>query len=396
VANKLALTGERNWVATTLTAMAVDTVGVLPIFLTGVMALQIQAAIDLQIETLGYVFASYFTAAAILAVPLGRLSERTGPALSLRIGTVLSMVALLGISIVPMVMVLILLTALAGVGTAFTRPATSLLLSRAVTPERQGLAFGLRNSAIPAAALLSGIAVPAIALTIGWRWAFAGATVVGVVVLWILPRTIPRPDEERIDGQADMALSLMVWAAIAAALASTAAVSLGAYTVLTAVRAGMTEATAGILIAVASVVGVASRIGIGHWSDRRSGSQMDIVVAMMTMGGAAYALIAVGSGPLLWIAVPAAYATGWAYYGSYYLSIIRLNPVAPGAAIGIAQAGAFSGSIIGPITLGILASRYSFAEAWIAASVAGLVAAGIILFIERSVRRQASAADQSL
>ena len=392
---QLAAPEERHWVITTLKAMAVDTVGVLPVFLTGVMALQIQAEIGMEVQTLGYVFASYFATAALLSASMGRLSERSGPALSLRIGTLLYAVALIGISLVHTIAVLMLFVALAGVGTAFTRSASSLLLARAVTPGRQGLAFGLKNSSIPAAALLSGIAVPGIALTIGWRWAFVIAAGLCIGVLGILPRSIPRPHFEGGDGQTDMPVSLLVWAGVAAALASMAAVSLGAFTVLTAVRAGITEAAAGFLVAMASVVGVASRIGVGHWSDRRPGSQLDIVLGMMAMGAVGYAMIAVGSAPLLWIAVPAAYATGWAYYGPFYLSIVRLNRVAPGAALGITQAGAFSGSIIGPTGLGFLASRYSFTAAWITAGVAAFAGAGVILYIERRVRSQPKTVDLS-
>src|SRR5690606_19508698 len=42
---------------------------------------------------------------------------------------------------------------------------------------RQGIAFGIKQSAIPLATLLGGIAVPAITLSVGWRWTYvAGAT----------------------------------------------------------------------------------------------------------------------------------------------------------------------------------------------------------------------------
>jgi 4-diphosphocytidyl-2-C-methyl-D-erythritol kinase len=51
------------------------------------------------------------------------------------------------------------------------------LLARRVEVARRATAFAVKQSAIPAAMLLGGLAVPALALTVGWRWAFAGGAV---------------------------------------------------------------------------------------------------------------------------------------------------------------------------------------------------------------------------
>ena len=165
-----------------------------------------------------------------------------------------------------------------------------------------------------------------------------------------------------------------------------AAASLGAFTAATAVDAGIGEGTAGILIVAGSVVGVASRIAVGWWTDRRSGSQLDVVAAMMAIGAVGYGLMASGVGQLVWLAVPIAFAAGWAFYGSYYLSIIRLNPVAPGSALGIAQVGAFAGSIGGPLALGEIAHRWSFTTAWTGAAALTIVAGIVTAIVELSTR----------
>ncbi len=81
----------------------------------------------------------------------------------------------------------------------------------------------------------------------------------------------------------------------------------------------------------------------------------------------------------MWVAVPVAFATGWAWFGSYNLAMIRLNPVAPGAAVGVTQTGAFVGAIVGPAGLGFLADHFSFTAAWLAAAAASLSAAAIDL-----------------
>ena len=68
------------------------------------------------------------------------------------------------------------------------------------------------------------------------------------------------------------------------------------------------------------------------------------------------------------IAVPIAFATGWAWLGSYNLAMVRLNPVAPGARSGVTQTGAFVGAIVGPAGLGFLAESTRFTAAWIGAA----------------------------
>ena len=50
--------------------------------------------------------------------------------------------------------------------------ASNLTLARSVPASRLGLSFGIKQAAIPIATLLAGAAVPTVALTIGWRWAY--------------------------------------------------------------------------------------------------------------------------------------------------------------------------------------------------------------------------------
>jgi cyanate permease len=184
-------------------------------------------------------------------------------------------------------------------------------------------------------------------------------------------------------------------------LGSSAAASLGAYTVSTAVESGMSEASAGLLVAIGSVVGLASRLAIGHWSDTRHGSQLDLVSWMLALGGVGFLLLGLVEPLVMLVAVPVSFATGWAWLGSYNLAMVRLNPVAPGAAVGVTQTGAFVGAIIGPIGLGFLAERYSFTASWVAAAVASFLAAAIIFVLRRFVlgepgQRQLRAAQRSM
>ena len=69
-------------------------------------------------------------------------------------------------------MLFLFLTA-AGLANAVTQTAINLFMSEQVARDRQGLAFGIKQSGIPAAILVSGLALPALALPLGWRATFA-------------------------------------------------------------------------------------------------------------------------------------------------------------------------------------------------------------------------------
>jgi MFS family permease len=372
-------------------AMAVDTVGVLPVLLTGALAVQLRDDIGLSVDLLGLVYASYFTAAALFSAPLARVSDRTGPEWALRIGTIVYITSFLGLATVATSPAILSgLIALAGLGTALTRTASSVLVARNVAPERQGLAFGLKHSSIPIASVLAGLSVPAIALTVGWPWVYVSAAVLAVVVLLAIPDPSGRVDRKAESGRADMSLGLLIFSAVGFGLGSSAASSLGAYSLSTAVASGMSEGAAGILIAVGSVVGLASRIFVGGWSDRRRGSQLDLVSWMIIAGAVGFLMLGVMNEWVMVIAVPLSFATGWAWLGSYNLAMVRLNPVAPGAAVGLTQTGAFVGAIAGPSGLGFLAAEFSFTVAWIAAAIASFMSAAVIYVLRRFMLKEPS------
>lgn len=387
------LTADAGWRGPALLAMLVDTVGVLPIFLTGVLAIQLHRDIGLSVSSLGAVYASYFIAAAIFSAPMGSWAERHGPESSLRLGLVVYAVAFVGIaSTVSSTALLVVYVTLSGLGTALTRNASSVYISRRVRPGRQGLAFGVKHCSIPVASLLAGLAVPAIALPFGWEWAFVMAAVMALLVLTAVPAGTVAAKKLSGTGPPDLSRRTLVVAAIAFALGSGAGASLGTFTVTSAVSTGMGEATAGVLVAVGSVIGLVSRVGVGYWTDHRQGNQLDVVTGMLVIGGLAFVLLSWSDPTLLWVSVPLTFATGWAWLGSYNLAMVRLNPISPGSAVGITQTGAFVGGVLGPVSLGFVADHASFTAAWWVAAGLSFVAAGMIALLHRSLSRRAAPA----
>lgn len=383
------LSGEGGWRGPAVLAMLVDAVGVLPIFLTGVLAIQLHREIDLGVSSLGVVYASYFIAAAIFSAPMGSWAERRGPERSLRLGLLVYVAAFIGIAVSARSTTLLVgYIALSGLGTALTRNASSVYISRRVRPGRQGLAFGVKHCSIPVASLLAGLAVPTIALTVGWEWAYVAAAVLALLVLAAIPSTTVSAKQQTGPARPDLSRRTLILAAVAFALGSAAGASLGTFTVTSAVSTGMAESTAGLLVAVGSVIGLISRVAVGYWTDHRVGNQLDVVTWMLVTGGLGFVLLSWSGSTLLWLSVPLTFATGWAWLGSYNLAMVRLNPIAPGSAVGITQTGAFVGGVLGPLTLGFVADHTSFTVAWWVAAGLSFVAAGMIGVLQRVLSRR--------
>jgi len=166
-----------------LATVAATTVGLLPVFLTGTMAVQIGRDLTLPTSRVGIVVAAFFGSSALCSAGLGRLSDRVGGTTMMRWGIAPTVVALMAIGLgVHRFLGLVVALALAGVANGAIQPAANHYLTRTINARRQGLAFGVKQAAIPAATLMSGLAVPVVAHTAGWRSAYIGAAVLAVAV----------------------------------------------------------------------------------------------------------------------------------------------------------------------------------------------------------------------
>ena len=80
---------------------------------------------------------------------------------------------------------------LAGLANAVAQPAINLFMAEQVAVERQGVAFGIKQSAIPSAVLVSGLALPLLAIPFGWRATFAVCSLGPLAVAVLLARQAP-------------------------------------------------------------------------------------------------------------------------------------------------------------------------------------------------------------
>jgi predicted MFS family arabinose efflux permease len=272
------------------------------------------------------------------------------------------------------------LLVLGGLANALAQVAANLALARGVRTERQGLAFGMKQAAIPAATLLSGLAVPLVGTTIGWRWAFTGCALGAFAIACTVPKTtedqVRHHTNEHSDDMRPVPLILL---ALGIGLGSAAAVPLGAFTVGSGVDAGLQVGFAGLLLAAGGVVGIVVRLALGWLADRRSAGHLRIVATMLIAGTAGFVLLATGVSWLFVIGTLLAFGAGWGWHGLFNFAVVKYNPNTPAAATGITQTGAAAGSAVGPFLFGVIVESTSYGTAWLCAAAAALVAAVAIL-----------------
>lgn len=361
---------------------AISTVlGTLPVFLLGGLAVLVRRDLDFSEAQLGAAATLFFATSALCSYPAGRVAERAGAYRATATAAVLSAGGLLGVATLartypPLLGCLVV----AGAGNALAQLGSNAALARGVPRERQGFAFGVKQSAIPTATLLAGLAVPTLGLTVGWRWAFAGAAVLAGVFVLVAPRTPPPPAAPPGPArQGDTATRPLVVIAFGAGLGAAANNSFGAFLVEAAVAGGLSPGPAGLLFAAGSAAGIVSRLLLGRSADRREGGHLPVIAGLMSGGALGFALLAQGGTPTLALGTLLSFAAGWSWPGLLNFAVVRLNRNAPAAATGITQTGVFAGGAAGPLIFGLLVERRGYPLAWLVAAAGLLAAAALVL-----------------
>lgn len=392
-------------------AAAVTTACVLPSFLLGAMAVQVKRDLGFGASGIGLAFAMFFVAASAASTPGGRIAERIGPVRAMRVAGTMSGVSTLVLAATAHSFATLLAPlAVAGAANAVCQPAANLLIARAVPANRQGLGFAVKQSAVPTATLLAGFAVPSLALTLGWRWAYVGAAVLALGTLPLVPSrglaaiTAPIPEDPPlpeaapavllVEGRrrprhnahhthhsrrkADVPVSVMAVLTVAIGFSAAAGGTLGSFLVSAAVDAGIGEGSAGYLLTAGSVAGIVVRLLAGVQADRRTGDHLRVVSIMLLLGAGTFALLAIGQPWAYVVAGTAGFCTAWAWPGLFNLAVVQANPTHPAAATGITQTGTYIGAVSGPLLFGLIADHTSYTMAWVVASSFALIGAAVM------------------
>lgn len=378
---------------------------IFPAFLTGALAVQVKDDLDLSESNFGLAIGAFFVGSSCGSAALGRLAERLGPVRAIRFGLATTIVANVAIAVVVEgARSLQLVLVLAGLANALTQPAINLLLVRVVNPDQLGFVMALKQSGMPSAALVGGLAVPVIALTIGWRSAYLFGAALALLAIALSGVSgeradVEEPNADRVGGgpvagdipsganpaegdretlgrwpgidrtspraKPDLGIAMLLLMAAVGVLGGGAANILVGYLVSGAVDSGVSPGWAGLLLTFGAALGVASRLIHGWLVDRRPFDALSRVVVMFVLG----AIGSLGLGihqPLAYaLATPVAFAAGWAWPGLFNLVVVNSNRSAPAAATGVTQTGVYVGSLVGPIVAGFLIEAFGYQAVWL-------------------------------
>lgn len=397
------------------------TASAMPAFLTGAVAVQLGTDIGLDDRMLGLCIGGFFASAALASAMLGRLAERLGGIVAMRIGLFLTMTAgaLLAVAVRSPVTLGVLLVG-AGASNALTQPAANLLLVERLPARRMGFAFAVKQAGMPMASLIGGVLVPAVAVTVGWRWTYVVASALAALALLTLPRPFAAPpgdlgprgaaggggdEDDRpaaepspADGapvpgrrRPDLPTRLLVAYSAVGALGAAAAGALTSFLVTAAEASGIAEGPSGLLLTVGSAIGISSRLVHGRLADGPRLLPIRRVIVLLTVGAAGFVVFAAHEPATYLAGLAFVFGAGWAWPGLFNLSVVRNNPSAPATATGISQTGVYVGAACGPVIGGVVADVWGYPALWLTAAVALSVAALLSVRLRVQIRANRAA-----
>lgn len=354
---------------------------VFPGFLIGALSVQVSEEFRISEATYGWGLASFFLAATAGSIVLGKLVQRIGPRNQITLALIISAGAQLGLALTARSFLsVIAFLVLAGLANAGMQTAVNLALTRAEIP-RLGLAVAFKQSAMPLAAMLCGLAVPLIALTAGWRWAYVMGAAIAMIALLAVRRVIePTPAVANVDPAPLVSSSrALVLAAVSVAFLAFSAGALNAWVVSSGVDAGLGPGEAGFMLSLGAACGVALRLFGGMRADTMRPAPFRVAGLSALVGAVGMALLAVRTPGLHVGATVVAFAGGWIWPVFTNFGVVRTNVAAAGAATGLTQTGVYIGVFIAPLVTGLLIEHSGYQLMWMI--VAGTAVIGSTIAI---------------
>lgn len=332
---------------------------------------------------------------AIASPMVGAAADALGGRVSLAIVFVASAVGFLGTALSPVFWVMFVPVSLAAIGQAGANPATNKLIARHTPPGRRGVVTGIKQSGVQVGVFLGGLALPSLALAVGWRWAMAVAAIGPLallpVSLVLVPRDAPRT-RSRWTVRGPVA-PLIRFLAVYGGL-----IGFGvAYTFLVPLfveeSLGLSERAGGLAAGMTGLVAVFGRIGWARLAETRLRREAALfVIASVSVAGAACYLGATRLG--VWAVCFGVVLTGLGASSSTSVVMLAVmgesDGEAAGRASGVAMLGFLAGLGAAPTLYGwTVDATGSYTTMWVVSMVsfaaAALLAAGWLRRLQRRV-----------
>ena len=339
-----------------------------------VMAPVAAKALSVSPAMVGFYVSITYAGAMFASLTSGTTVSRFGPIRVSQLGLLLCALGLC-LCASPWLPLIALGALLIGLGYGPITPASSQILARTTPPDQMALVFSIKQTGVPVGSMMAGAIVPSLMLAVDWQW-----SLVFVAIACVLSALLAQPLRNDLDdlrqanlpfqmdtltGPIRMVLGHRALATMAACsfMFSMVQMSLTTYLVTYLhddLAYGMVSA--GLLLSVTQIGGIAGRILWGVVADKWLGAQMALALlaALMACSSLATALL-LPALPIwgIWIVliVFGASAIGW---NGVYLSEVARQ--APKGKASIATGGTltftFLGVVIGPPMFGALSTAF--------------------------------------
>lgn len=336
----------------------------------------------------------FFGAGALASSTLGRVVDHLGWRKTSVAVTLGSAAALAGIGLLTRGPVgLIAFLVLGGLSNGIAVPTTNAILVHEMPIQRRALTIGIKQAGVPAAAVVAGLSVPAIALSLGWQWVFLLAVAIPLAVLGVIatdrfgseqptPRSkiLPEPLQER---------SGIVMISVAGGFGAAVASSLSVFFVLSVVLdTSLFEGDAARLLALGSAFSLIVRILLGWLADRLTSDGFNLSGILFFIGAGGVVLFANAQEiTALVVSAILMFGAGWGWPGLLHFAVVNRFAESPGRATGVLNGGTMTGAALGPLVFGFLIEETGFQTAWMSAALLLVLAAVLTVVGARSVRR---------
>jgi sugar phosphate permease len=350
------------------------------------MAPALREAYDLDLTGVGLFLAAEWVGLTIALLPWGLVTDRIGERRALAVGLTLCGLVMCSIALVDSGLAAGALLALGAGAGASVQSASGRAVMQWFGPSERGLAFGVRQTAVPVGGVIGALVLPALASAhgVGAAFVFLGVFCIATAVVgYAVVRELPSEGVE-VEDVASTLRDRRLWVLCGGSgLYVTAQIVLFGFLVLYLhdERGFSTSQAAGVL-AAAQVVAVFLRVGAGRWSDvvRSRILPLRRIGIATTVALAAAAILLGASDAVVVSLLVLATALSAAWNGLSFVAAAELAGAArSGAAIGFQQTVlSVSGVVVPPLFASVVDAsswRLGFAAAAVA-PLAGWVLLG--------------------
>jgi MFS family permease len=336
---------------------------------------------------------SIYLSGLLFSMPGGRLADRLGVRPSFLGGLAVAAIGLLAAALAPGFLAFLVCLFVAGSGWSVVNPALGKAIMDVFPVSERGIAMGVKQMGLTLGGLVAALALPAIAATLGWRYAVGACSVVVAVPVALGWRPLAAfragaRGAAATAGESDATSwwwarrpALVVFFATGFVLGMVQGAVLSYLPLFTIQGLGFDKIGAGLLVAASQAGGAVSRLALGAASDRWAAGRRSLWLAFTGAVGAAIFLVyAIWPATSAGMAGLLAFATGVGAYGwvgiFFVISVEAGGRDQAGLLSGVAFASIVLGLLVGPPIFGLLLEGFdSYAVSWaVFAVLSGLVA----------------------